>query len=98
MTDHNIAPSERYRAPTRSERLARAVAARLGGGIVRRVLRRGYRIWQNISTRGRGLESRLPGGEVVRVLPAWNYVTWNARSVAATSARAVCIVAHTSPT
>lgn len=71
-----VAHSEAYRRRS----LLEAAGARLGGllpdGAVRRALRAAYRAALGVAGGGR-VEARLPGGEVVRLLPGFRFVTWN---------------------
>jgi FkbM family methyltransferase len=46
-------------------------------GPVRRELKRLYRLALGIRSRGRGLPRVLPGGEVIRVAPECDYLSWN---------------------
>jgi FkbM family methyltransferase len=62
-----------YRRRSLGERIAGAAARLLPEGAPRRWLRAAYR-----ATLGRrGVVSRLPGGEEVRLLAAYRFVTWN---------------------
>lgn len=64
---------------------AEALGARLGrlvpDGAVRRRLKDAYHAL--LGGAGKGVASTLPGGETVRVLPAYRFVTWNAAEYAA---------------
>jgi FkbM family methyltransferase len=71
------AESDAYRRPTALERAAGVVGGMLGAGPLRNAARAAYRAAMELRTGGRGLECLLPGGERVRVLPAFRYVTWN---------------------
>lgn len=63
-----------YRTRSLGERVAGAVSRLLPEGAPRRWLRAAYR-----ATLGRrGVVSRLPGGEAVRLLAEYRFVTWNA--------------------
>jgi FkbM family methyltransferase len=72
-----IAESGAYRRRGRGEALAAGVGRMIGAGPVRRVLRSAYHALLGLRAGGKGLPSTLPGGEVVRVLPAFRFVTWN---------------------
>lgn len=72
-TEIEIADSSAYRRPSLGERVAGAAARLVPPGAPRRVLRAVYR-----ATLGRRpVESRLPGGEAVRLLACYRFVTWN---------------------
>jgi FkbM family methyltransferase len=84
MSEHpRISSSSDYRSKSRLDRAARSIGARLSQGPIRNLLRGAYRLWQRIRSRGKGIESRLPGGEIVRILPEYRYVTWNPAEYAA---------------
>jgi FkbM family methyltransferase len=65
------------------ERVAGAVSRPAGGGAFSRALRRAYHAGLWVATAGRGLEARLPGGEIVRLAPACRGLTWNPEEYAA---------------
>jgi FkbM family methyltransferase len=71
------APSAQFRRKgwleTLGDRLGRAPL----GPTTRRLLRQLYRTTLTRRTRGRGLRSVLPGGEVVQALPEFRYLSWN---------------------
>ncbi len=48
-----------------------------GGGRVRTGLRTAYHKLLELPSGGRGLKRTLPGGETVRILPAYRYTKWN---------------------
>jgi FkbM family methyltransferase len=71
-----VAHSEAFRRRSALEALGARLGAVLPEGVVRRALRSAYRaaLW----LRGRGrVEANLPGGETVRLLPQFRFVTWN---------------------
>jgi FkbM family methyltransferase len=78
-----VGRSERFRVPSLIERLGGAAASRLSDGALRRVLRTVYRGTLSLRTGGRGIRCTLPGGETVRLLPAYRYVTWHPDEYAA---------------
>jgi FkbM family methyltransferase len=65
------------RKPSALERTGRAMAAPLGHGPLRSAAARLLEAALNLASAGRGLKCRLPGGEVVRVLPQYRSATWN---------------------
>ena len=65
------------RKPTALERVGRALAAPLRQGPLRSAAARFLEAALDLGTAGRGLECRLPGGEIVRVLPKYRRATWN---------------------
>ena len=69
--------ANRFRHPGIVERLADSFARLPLGPSIRRQLKRIYRVALTIQTGGRGLVRELPGGEVIRVLPRYDYITWN---------------------
>ena len=72
-----VAESEKFREPGLVER-AGAVARRVVRGTrLRPLVKRAYHAMLDLQTGGRGLECRLPGGESVRIAPAYRYVSWN---------------------
>lgn len=68
-------------AAYRRRSLVESVGARLSrvlpDGAVRRWLRGAYRGAIHLASGGRGIVATLPGGETVRLLPSYRYVTWN---------------------
>ncbi len=48
-----------------------------GDSRVRTSLRRAYHKLLELPTGGKGLKRSLPGGEIVRILPAYRYTKWN---------------------
>ncbi|SOD02593.1 methyltransferase, FkbM family [bacterium JGI 053] len=71
-----VAESSAYREPTALEGLGARVGARLPQGAVRRWLRGVYRLAIRLRTGG-SVTARLPGGEAVKLLPEYRFVTWN---------------------
>lgn len=69
--------ANRFRHPGIVERLADSFARLPLGPSIRRQLKRIYRVALTIQTGGRGLVRELPGGEMIRVLPRYDYITWN---------------------
>jgi FkbM family methyltransferase len=69
--------ANRFRHPGIVERLADSFARLPIGPSIRRQLKRIYRVALTVQTGGRGLVRQLPGGEVIRVLPRYDYITWN---------------------
>ncbi len=65
------------RKPTALERVGRALAAPLRQGPLRSAAARFLEAALDLGSAGRGLECRLPGGEIVRVLPKYRGATWN---------------------
>jgi FkbM family methyltransferase len=59
------------------EKVAGAVSRRTRAGVFARTLRRVYGAALWIATGGRGIEARLPGGEIVRLAPECRGMTWN---------------------
>ena len=72
-----VARGEAYRRPSRLERVGAAVAALVPEGALRRALRAAYRAAIGVGSGGRGVKATLPGGETVRLLPEYRFVTWN---------------------
>jgi FkbM family methyltransferase len=72
-----VASSEAYRRPSLLETIGERIARAVPDGAPRRWLRDAYRAALKIRSGGRGFESRLPGGESVRLLPEYRFVTWN---------------------
>src|SRR3954469_1244928 len=71
-----VAESSAYREPTALEGLGARVGALLPQGGVRRWLRGVYRLAIRLRTGG-SVTARLPGGEAVKLLPEYRFVTWN---------------------
>jgi FkbM family methyltransferase len=69
--------ADRYRKPGAIERLADRLSRRQFNPSVRRRLKRLYLMALTAKTLGRGLPRELPGGETVRVLPEYAYLSWN---------------------
>jgi FkbM family methyltransferase len=65
------------RQPSALERSGRVLAAPLRQGPVRSAAARLLETALNLGSAGRGLKCRLPGGEVVRVLPKYRSASWN---------------------
>jgi len=74
---------EAFRQPSAVERVVRRLTAWVTTPTLRAALQRMYAGVLTIATRGRGLTSTLPGGETVRVLPAFRFLTWNTTEYAA---------------
>jgi FkbM family methyltransferase len=74
-------PANNFRKATLAERMARVLPAGAALAPVRRVLKPLFERW--LSRSATALESRLPGGEVVRAAPAYRHITWNAEEYAA---------------
>ena len=80
-----IAGSDAYRRPSALEAAGAALARLLPESGLRRWLRSAY----HAALGGeRGLPATLPGGEVIRVLPEFRYLTWNPAEYAAFRAAA----------
>lgn len=76
------APSSKFRTESRLEAFARVWPSSGALGRLRRWLKPLFET--AVGWRGAGaVESRLPGGEIVRVRPAWRHVTWNPDEYAA---------------
>ena len=71
-----VAESSAYRTPTALETLGARVRGVLPDGPVRRWLRAVYRAAIRLRTGG-SVTARLPGGEAVKLLPEYRFVTWN---------------------
>lgn len=71
-----VAESSAYRRATLLERLGGAVGRVVPGGALRRGLRAVYRAAVRLRTGG-SVTARLPGGEAVKLLPEYRFVTWN---------------------
>jgi FkbM family methyltransferase len=69
--------ADRYRRPGIVERLAMRVSKLALGPAIRRPLKRIYLRALTLQTRGKGLAASLPGGETVRVLPEYSFLSWN---------------------
>ncbi len=78
MTDERraAAHSDRYGRPPWLERVGTRLGRLIGDGPLRRVVRRWYRRALGLVTGG-GPRSVLPHGEVVRIAPAFRFMTWN---------------------
>lgn len=77
-TDRVVARgADRFRQPGVIERLADRLARLPISPSVRRQLKRLYRLALTVQTGGRGLLRVLPGGETIRVLPEYAYLSWN---------------------
>jgi FkbM family methyltransferase len=74
------APSSRFRRESRLEAMARQWPASGVFGRVRRALKPIFET--AIGWRG-AIEARFPGGEIVRLDPAWRHLSWNADEYAA---------------
>lgn len=73
----SVARGEAYRRPSVLERVGARLGRLLPAGAVRRGLRSVYRAVIGLGSDGRGVRATLPGGEVVRLLPEYRFVTWN---------------------
>lgn len=71
-----VAHSHAYRRPTAIEGLGARVGRLVPDGAVRRWLRAAYRAAVRLRTGG-SVTATLPGGEAVRLLPEYRFVTWN---------------------
>ena len=80
MADDNeaitVAGSRAYRRPSLLEVMGARVARRIPAGPLRAMLRSAYRAGLGLAG-GRGMEARLPGGELVRLSPEFRQMTWN---------------------
>lgn len=76
------APSNGFRRALRLERMATRIG-HLSSGPVRQWLKRAYHAMLMLQSAGGGLRCTLPGGEVIRVLPAYRYLSWNPDEYAA---------------
>jgi FkbM family methyltransferase len=76
-TNLKVGVATRGRQPSTLESVGRAVAAPLRHGPLRSAGARLLETALNLGSAGRGLKCRLPGGEVVRVLPKYRSATWN---------------------
>jgi FkbM family methyltransferase len=73
----SVAESETYRRRSALESIGDRLARAMPDGALRRGLRAAYRAALMLKSGGRGFEARLPGGETVRLLPEYRFVTWN---------------------
>ena len=71
-----VARSDAYRRPSALERAGARLRGAVPDGPVRRALRAAYRAALRLASGG-SVASRLPGGETVRLLPEFRFVTWN---------------------
>jgi FkbM family methyltransferase len=71
-----VANSDSYRRRSALEAAGARLGAVLRDGPLRRALRAAYRAAIGLAGGGR-VEARLPGGETVRLLPGFRFVTWN---------------------
>ncbi|HET7231340.1 MAG TPA: FkbM family methyltransferase [Longimicrobium sp.] len=71
-----VAESSAFRKPTALERLGAGVGRLVPQGALRRGLRAVYRLAVRVRTGG-SVTARLPGGEAVKLLPEYRFVTWN---------------------
>ena len=71
------AGASQFRRHGMLERAARRAGALVAAPAVRRRLKALYLRALTIRTGGRGLRATLPGGETVRVLPAYAFLSWN---------------------
>jgi FkbM family methyltransferase len=71
-----VAISDSYRRRSALEAAGARLGAVLREGPLRRALRTAYRAAIGLAGGGR-VEARLPGGETVRLLPEFRFVTWN---------------------
>ncbi|HEX2202620.1 MAG TPA: FkbM family methyltransferase [Longimicrobium sp.] len=78
-----VSESEAYRRVSALERAGTLLGRMVPGGAVRRVLRRAYHTVISLRGGGRGVVAALPGGERVRLLPQYRFVTWNPAEYAA---------------
>jgi len=76
VAEPRVAESSAYRKPTALEGLGARLRGVLPDGPVRRWLRAVYRAAIRLRTGG-SVTARLPGGEAVRLLPEYRFVTWN---------------------
>ncbi len=72
-----VASSEAYRRPSLLETIGGRIARAVPEGAVRRWMRDAYRAALRLRVGRHGFEARLPGGETVRLLPEYRFVTWN---------------------
>jgi FkbM family methyltransferase len=69
--------ADRFRRRGVIERIAARAARWTVNPAIRRRLKRWYLYALTLQSRGAGLPRVLPGGEVIRVLPEYEYVCWN---------------------
>ena len=69
--------ANRYRRPGLVERIAMRLSKLALTPAIRQPLKRAYLRALALQTRGRGLPAVLPGGESVRVLPEYSFLSWN---------------------
>jgi FkbM family methyltransferase len=69
--------ANRFRRRGVIERIAGRAARWTVNPSIRRRLKRWYHYALNLQSRGAGLPRVLPGGEVIRVLPQYEYLGWN---------------------
>jgi FkbM family methyltransferase len=69
--------ADRFRKAGTLERLADTLARVPIHPSIRRQLGMLYRLALTVQSRGRGLPRVLPGGETIRVLPEYSYLSWN---------------------
>jgi FkbM family methyltransferase len=69
--------ANRFRRRGVIERIAGRAAMWTINPAIRRQLKRWYHYALTLQSRGAGLQRVLPGGEVIRVLPQFEYVCWN---------------------
>lgn len=72
-----VSESDAYRRVSVLERAGAVLGRLVPGGAVRRTLRSAYHAVISMRSGGRGVEAVLPGGERVRLLPEYRFVTWN---------------------
>jgi FkbM family methyltransferase len=72
----SASPGESFRRKSVAERIASALPS--GGAFGRARQRLKPLFEQLLSAGGQTLDARLPGGEVVRIAPAFRHMTWNA--------------------
>ena len=78
MTDRVVAEgADRYRRPGFVERLAMRLSKLASSPSIRQPLKRIFVRALMLQTRGRGLPASLPGGESIRVLPEYRFISWN---------------------
>jgi FkbM family methyltransferase len=69
--------ADRFRRRGVIERIAGRMGRWTVNPAVRRYLKRWYHLALTLQSRGAGLPRVLPGGEIIRVLPLYEYVCWN---------------------
>jgi FkbM family methyltransferase len=72
-----LGQAEAYRRGSLLEGVGAWLSRRVPDGAARRWLRGAYRAAMHLASGGRGIPAVLPGGETVRLLPEYRYVTWN---------------------